>query len=382
MINFAHKTVGKLKRAIVSVINDLVTDRRVDKTCNTLVEMGFEVLLVGRRLPESPPVGERAYKLKRMNLLFTRGPLFYAEYNIRLFFLLLSHKADLLFANDLDTLMPNFFVSNIKNIPIIYDSHEYFTETPELVNRKFVQGVWKRIERWIFPYLKDVITVNSSIANLYKNEYGKHVHVIRNIPPKPLNVELKTRSELNLPENMPVILLQGSGINIQRGAEELVMAMQHLEKIHLLIIGGGDVIGDLKKMQHDLGLKNKITFLPRMPFDQLFQYTASADLGLTLDKGANLNYRFSLPNKLFDYIHAGVPVLASPMVEIKKVIDQYQVGETIESHDPKAIAAKIEGMLADSSRMAFYRDNCKKAAKELNWETEQKTLIEILRKYA
>lgn len=364
------------------MINDLVTDRRVDKTCNTLVEMGFGVLLVGRRLPDSPPVNERAYKVKRMNLLFTRGPLFYAEYNIRLFFLLLANKADLLFANDLDTLMPNFIVSNIRNIPIIYDSHEYFTETPELVNRKFVQGVWKKIERWIFPYLRDVITVNSSIADLYKKEYGINVHVIRNIPPKPLSMKLLSRSDLNLPENMPVILLQGSGINIQRGAEELVMAMQHIENIHLIIIGGGDVIGNLKKMRHDLGLVKKITFLPRMPFDKLYQYTACADLGLTLDKATNLNYRFSLPNKLFDYIHAGVPVLASPMVEIKKVIDQYQVGETIESHDPEAIAAKIEAMLANNDRMTIYRNNCKKAAKALNWETEQKILIEILRKYA
>lgn len=371
-----------LKRAIVSVINDLATDRRVDKTCNTLVEMGFEVLLVGRRLPDSPPVEKRAYSVKRMNLLFTRGPLFYAEYNIRLFFLLLTRKADLLFANDLDTLMPNFIISNIKNIPIVYDAHEYFTETPELVNRKFVQGVWKRIERWILPYLKDSITVNSSIADLYKNEYGINMHVIRNIPPTPDRVKQKSRSELNLPEHIPLILLQGAGINIQRGAEELVMAMQHLKNIHLIIIGGGDVIGNLKKMRHDLGLVKKITFLPRMPFDKLYQYTACADLGLTLDKATNLNYRFSLPNKLFDYIHAGVPVLASPMVEIKKVIDQYQVGETIESHDPEAIAAKIEDMLSDKDRMTFYRSNCNTAAKVLNWETEQKILIEILKKYA
>ncbi|MGC9355288.1 MAG: glycosyltransferase, partial [Mariniphaga sp.] len=123
------------KRIIVSVTSDLVSDNRVHKTCTTLTEMGFEVLLVGRKLPDSQPLSPRIYSAKRLKLLFRKGPLFYACLNLRLFCLLLFSKFDLLLANDLDTLPANFLASKLKNRPLVYDSHEFFTEVPELVHR-------------------------------------------------------------------------------------------------------------------------------------------------------------------------------------------------------------------------------------------------------
>lgn len=345
-------------------------------------ELGFDVLLVGRIKHDSPPLPNRPYPMHRMKLLFEKGPFFYAEYNTRLFFYLLFRRADLLFSNDLDTLLPNYLISKVRNTTLVYDSHEYFTETPELVNRKFVQKVWKTIEGWIFPKLKDVITVNESIAALFEKKYHTNVHVVRNIPHAPKPSKVKSRKELVMPGNKAVVLLQGAGINIQRGAEEMVEAMQYLEGIQLYIIGGGDVIEILKKMSHDLGLAQKITFLPRMPFEDLQHYTANADIGLSLDKDTNINYRYSLPNKLFDYINAGIPVLASPLVEVKKIIRRYQVGETIDTHDPDHLAGKIKNMLGNRDKLAEYRRNCLEAAKHLNWEKEKQNLIKILKKYA
>jgi glycosyltransferase involved in cell wall biosynthesis len=371
-----------LKKAIVSVTNDLLTDQRVDKTSTTLLNLGFRVILVGRRKRDSITLHQRNYATKRMFLLFTKGPLFYAEYNIRLFFFLLFRSSDLLYSNDLDTLLPNFLISRIKRVPLVYDSHEYYTGVPELVNRPFVRGIWKRIERWIFPHLTDVITVNESIAALYQHEYGSKLHVVRNIPPRRQSSgKSLTRKDLGLPESSHIVLLQGAGINVQRGAEEAIESMQFLENTILLIIGGGDQIGTLKQLASEKNLGSKVLFIARQPFDRLIHYTKCADLGITLDKDTNINYRYSLPNKLFDYIHAGIPVLASPMVEIRKIMEQYQIGDLIESHDPEHIALKIKQMLNDQEKQIRWKQNLEIAARELCWEKEEKVLADILKKY-
>lgn len=373
---------SNVKRAIISVTNDLVTDRRIDKTSLALIKAGFSVAMVGRRKRDSLPLEKREYYTKRMFLLFEKGPLFYMEYTIRLFFYLLFHKSDLLVSNDLDTLLPNYLVSRLKKKPLIYDTHEYYTGVPELVNRPFVRHFWKRIENWIFPKLDNIITVNNSIASLYNKEYNVDIKVVRNIPPKPDSLKNLSRKELGLPEEKPIILLQGAGINVQRGAEEAIEAMQFIDNALFLIIGSGDVIDILHDLVKKLNLNEKVLFLPKQPFDRLIHYTKCADIGVTIDKDTNINYRYSLPNKLFDYINAGIPILASSLVEIKHIVEKYDIGVLIESHDPEHIAMKIKYMMGNKKRTAQWKANLKKASLELDWNTEEKVLLEIFSKYA
>lgn len=338
--------------------------------------------MVGRKLRKSPPMDERPYRTKRMKLLFERGPLFYAEFNTRLFFFLLFHKAHLLLSNDLDTALPNYFISRLKGVKMIYDSHEYFTETPELVHRPRVQRVWKRIEGFVVPKLKEMITVCDSIAELFEQKYGVRCHVVRNIPPRAALPPQGDKKALGLPEDKHLLVLQGSGINIQRGAEELVESMQYLDDCYLMVIGGGDVLPVLKQMVADLHIEDRVRFLPRMPYQQMMAYTQLAELGFILDKDTNLNYRFCLPNKLFDFIQAGVPIVSSNLVEVGKIIKKYNIGLFIPDHDPKSIAATVKDGLSDPLRREVWKNGLARAAEDLCWEKESQMLSEIYSHYA
>ncbi|MFP4288350.1 MAG: glycosyltransferase [Bacteroidales bacterium] len=369
-----------MKSIIVSVTNDLETDQRVKKVCRFLSKRGFDVTMVGVIRPYSKSLSSIGFSTHRFKILFQKGFLFYAEYNIRLLFYLLNRKSDILVSNDLDTLLPNYLVSRLKRKSLVYDSHEYFLGSTEIQTRKVVKKIWETIERSIFPHLKNVITVNESIANLYKKDYGIKPIVVHNFPPfQNLNFS-KTRKDLGLPENKKIVLMQGSAINIQRGAEELIKSLQPeygLDNVHLLFIGGGDVWEEIQKLTNSLNLKDKITFLPRMPFENMMEYTRLCDLGISIDKPVSINYQFSLPNKLFDYIAAGLPVLVSPLAEVKKIVENYNVGLCIEKHEEQHIASMISRMFADQKRYNCWKKNTVKAHSLLNWEREEEKLKSI-----
>ncbi len=368
-----------MKKVVVTVTNDLVTDQRVMRTIGVLQEMGMQPTFVGRLLPNSLEF-KKDYSHKRFKLAFTRGFLFYANYNLRLFFYLLRHPFDVYLANDLDTLLPNFLVSKLRGKPLIYDSHEYFTGVPEIQNRAVVKWVWTRLERFVFPKLKHVVTVNQSIARLYEQAYGMRIKVVRNISDANLPSPISSRKALGLPPDDFLLINQGAGINVDRGMEEALLALNFLpEKVKLLIVGDGDAVAGLKTMAEAEGLTSRVIFVPKQPYFALLQYTLNANCGLSLDKPLSPNYQYSLPNKLFDYIKCGLPVVTSTVVEVKKVVEQYQIGELIESHKPEHIAQSVEKVLA--KEQFYYKTNLQKAAKENNWETEQlvwKTMFDSL----
>lgn len=371
--------MGKKKRIIVSVINDLVTDQRVNRTCHELHQMGHEVLLVGRQLKSSLPMPVLPYSTKRMKLWVTRGALFYAWFNWRLFWFLLFSKTDMLWSNDLDTLLANRWASKLKGKPLIFDSHEYFTEVPELEHNTFAKKVWKKIEGSIVPKLKYCITVNESIAGLFKNKYSKEFRVIRNVPIKNITPKRKNRKELGMPEDKIILILQGSGINVHRGAEELVLSFKLLpENYHLYIVGSGDVIHILKEMVANENLHSKISFVGKQPYSELIQFTMNADAGITLDKNTNINYEFSLPNKIFDYIQCGIPVISSDLVELRKIITHYQVGTIVKEVTPENIAQTIQVFFTTPLVYQQAKANTIKAGAELNWQVEKKVLHELM----
>ncbi len=370
--------------AIVSVTNDLTTDQRVDRTCRTLVKMGFEVLLVGRKRKNSLPVRARDYRTHRMRLLFEKGPLFYAEYNIRLFFFLLVHRADIFVSNDLDTLSANWLAQRWLRLirgnqapKLVHDCHEYFRGVSELSGRNFVTSVWKWIEDLIFPHLENIYAVNASIADLYSKEYGKAIQVIRNFPDRKLFSGAKERASLGIRPEQKIILYQGA-VNIDRGLEEAAEAMQYIRSDAVfLILGTGDIFDRLKELIKLKGIDKKVFMMGAIPLESLHSYTLLGDIGLSIEKNVCINYYYALPNKFLDYIQANIPVLISPFPEMKEIVDRYKIGEFIDSHDPIYLAARFDQMLGDRSQLDLYRKNLINASQDLCWENEEKILIRI-----
>lgn len=373
LINTIFTQKETLKRIYISVTNDLSFDQRVDKVARTIIKYypDTEVTLIGRKLPDSIPLDKRPYKAVRLRILFNKGPLFYAFYNIQLLIFLIIKKPAILLANDLDTLPANFLASRILRKEIIYDSHELFTELPELENRKWVKKCWIVLEKIFLPRLKHTYTVCDSIADYYNKKYDLEMKVVRNMP---FQKEIPATVHS---DDKNIILYQGS-VNVKRGLEEIIQSMQYLDHCILLIIGKGDIESELKILSKRLNISSRVLFQGPVPHAELHSYTIKAKLGISLEQQAGLNYYYALPNKLFDYIQAELPVLASDFPEMSKIVNGYNIGITTNEKDPVKLARIVNEMLFNRQKRKFWSENLKQAKAELCWEKEENNLLEVL----
>jgi glycosyltransferase involved in cell wall biosynthesis len=361
-----------LKKVIISVTNDIVNDQRILRTASTFHKAGWKVELVGRRIRDGLPASHVHHQMYRFRMVFKRGPFFYGSYNVRLFFHLLFHPCDLLWANDLDTLPANYLASRCLKTTLVYDAHEYFTEVPELLDRKPVQWIWKRIESGILPKLKHVITVSDSIAAEYTRRYGIPVGVVRNFPRQLSGMD---RPESFNGDQKKVILYQGT-LNRNRGLEPMIRAMAFISDARLFIVGNGPEKERLVKLVRDLELDERVQFISKMLPHQLQRLTPDADLGLSIEEDRGMNYRYALPNKLFDYIYAGVPVLVSPLPEMVRIVERHRVGWVLESYKPEKMAGQVNRIIQSLDHSGDeLAGNLRNASAELNWEKEEPRLL-------
>ena len=367
------------KTITVSVISDLTTDQRVIRICGTLQAMGFTVFVIARSFKNSLPLDEYPFPATRINCFFRKGIMQYAEFNCKLFLKLLFCKTDYLLANDLDVLIPNYAVSKMKRMFLFYDTHEYFTGVPELKDSHLKRKIWKAFEDYIFPKLKVVYTVNNSVKNKYIEEYGNQIGVVRNVP------ITKKKGSFVLPakwENRIILLLQGAGINEGRGGLELLESMKFLPKNYLLLlIGSGTQWNSIKQKRIDWKLEDRVEMIEKLPPSELQKYTALANIGFSLDSFEDLNCLYNLPNKIFDYMHAGVPIIATAIPEVKIILDKYNCGIAIESNDANTISKAVTTMMENKDAYEMFKINCIRAAQELCWENESKKLETIYQPY-
>jgi len=360
-----------MRTVIITVSNNLVTDHRVAKMTGYLKSRGYKVLVWGRKWPGKDYRQEE--NVRRFNLWFNKGPLFYLNLNCRLFFALLTHRADFFLAVDLDTLPACRLAGILRRTPVVFDSHEYFPEVPELQHRRFTKFIWLTMQDWLVPGVFAGITVSKGLVNLYKERYQLDFKLVRNIPSA-------TRSSIPIRKvnGHPVVYYQGA-LNVGRGLEEAIQAMAFLPGYRLLIVGRGDLEDELKQLADNLNLNGQVHFIGAVPFHELPKYAVQAHVGLCLLQNLGLNYYHSLPNRLFDYPMLGLPILASDFPDIHDFIEQYETGLLTSSMEPSELAAIIRRICEDEMLRDRIGENMKATASLLSWENEVKQLDVIFK---
>lgn len=329
--------------------------------------MGHEVLLVGRKLPNSVPLSKYAFRQKRLHCYFRKGKWFYLEFNLRLFLFLLSQKMDAINSVDLDTLLPGVLVSRLRGKRIIYDAHEYFSETPEVVRRPTIQKIWSALAQWCIPRVHGAYTVGPALAQILGDRYGVDFGCIRNLPFG------KKRTAPPRKESPPVLLYQGA-LNEGRGLEAILRAMPDIPNAQLWLAGEGDLSRFLRKLAHQLSLNDRVRFLGYVRPEDLTDLTPRATIGLNLLENRGLSYYYSLANKAFDYLQAEVPAIHMDFPEYRALSEQYGGMVLLEDLSPAHLAYTLTNLLNDPQQLAQLIEDCHSAAPHLTWEQEQHRL--------
>lgn len=340
------------------------------RICSSLAGQGALVSLWGVKKIGVPPPAPQNFNQELISVPFRKGFLFYAAYNIQLFFRLLGSRFDLAIAVDLDTLAAVSIACRISRKPWVYDAHEYFTEVPELEGRHFVKSIWKMISRLTGKYN---MTVSQSLADVLEEKYRQKFHVIRNVPEK-ISSEFITQRVL-LPGE-PLILVYYGYLNKGRGLEYAIRALSLLpEHFRLILIGGGDLENELKSLTKDLLLEDRVKFTGWVEPDEGRFYLQKGHIGLNLLDGRSVSYYYSLANKTFDYLQAGIPAIHMDFPEYRLMSQQYECLILLEKPDAELIARAVLQIANHPEKYRRMSTEAFQAAGQLCWENEEPFLI-------
>ena len=358
------------KGIIYSVVsNDILYDQRVRRIADSLEEDGYEVHILGRKKLKSI-TAEKQWHL--LSCYFKKSKWFYLEFNIRIFFFLLTRSFDYLIANDLDSLLAVKLICSIKRKKFVFDAHEIFTEVPELIGKAHTKNIWTRIGKWGIPSASLCLTVNNSLKKVLGEKYASNFHVIMN---RPVGVD-QARKQIPR-QDLRIVLYQGA-VNKGRGLEETILAIKEIPNVQLLIAGDGDEFDSIKKeLEKNKYHSGKVSLLGKLKPSELHKLTATASIGINVLLAESLNYQYSLANKFFDYAHAGVPSINMNFPEYVDHINQFKVGLCIDELSPSKIKEAIIKLLNDKELYNEIFEACQKARKLWLWEKESEKLIRM-----
>lgn len=389
-------TTSSSIRVCMHVLGTARTDVRVMRAATALVEAGFAVTVVDIDWEHKQPVEEDICGARVKHIL---APSWYTSRRFKPWFLiqaawvlirstlrLVQTPTDVYHAHDTTALPACYLAAQLQRKLLIFDAHELpMSMAMDSMRWRGLVKPFSNLLGIMVPRCAGVITVSPPIAQEIRNRYpGSDVTVIRNIPPyRSVPRSDRLRRYLGLHPNVRIALYQGR-LQADRELDRLVRAAPYLERDIVIALMGPDVEGAqswLEALITSEGVTDRVKIVPPIPYAELLEWTASADIGLLIyapDQSPNI--KMCLPNKLFEYLMVGLPVLASQLDAVADIISTYDVGQIVSSLAPADIAMAINTMVADSVAYARKRHNALDASRQdLYWGKESHRLIHLYR---
>lgn len=295
--------------------------------------------------------------------------------HLGLLYQLVRSKPDVVHGHDVNTLPTAWLASVFAKCPLIYDAHEISTDREGYASFRKIVG-W--VEKKLMPRAAGTITTTDIRAKFFALAYKVPRPLVLQNRPRLTRVAKsdKIRQQLGLTEAWPIVLYQG-GLQQGRGLERIVDAAKQVESAYFVFIGGGRLELPLKEQTARLGLEDKVHFIDTASLNELPHYTSSADVGVQAIENTCLNHYSTDSNKLFEYMMAGLPIVATKLPEIRKVVHQFDFGITVPPADTDALAQAIQQLVDDSELRQRYGDNAAKGGLALNWKEQEGKLVSL-----
>lgn len=366
-------------KVISLLVTNFKNDNRVYRMAKSLSQHGFPTTVVAWKKGdvaekenfngvEVERVVVSSDKWKRLNLII--GAIQYFEFAFRV--ISRCRNVDAWHCNDYEAFVIGVLAKITRpRLKLIYDCHEL--ESHRNGKGGLMRFTIRTIEKLFIPWTELVITVSPSIQEFYKRKYSlPFVALVRNLPNEMQISHMNTlREKLGLKKSQMVFLYQGM-LGKGRGIEVLLNAFETRKTNDAVIVFMG--FGALKELIEDFASRNEnIFFIPAVSYAEIPMYTGSADFGVNSVEPTCLSYKYSLPNKLFEYIQSEIPVLTNPLPDCAALVNEFKVGKVIPAWNVDAINEVVSEVLRED--LSVYQPHLKSAKKILNWEVEEQVLI-------
>ena len=375
-------------RVTMLVLNSFTHDTRVEKEAATLVAAGYRVTVVAEAAPGLAPLETaHGFQVVRVERRRSRVPgLRLLRYARQLELALLATQPEVLHAHDSNALLPVARAARRLGVPFVYDAHDLWTGRPRRGRSRLYfaasQLYIRMVEARCLSRAAACITVSEPIARYLERAYQlPEVKLVPNYPPVGPDVEPRDLRSLPggeaIPVGDPVVLYLGA-LMADRGIEQLVQAMLEVPSAHLVLLGGGALEGAIRALAGELGISERVHLLTAVPSDDVVSYAGSATIGVSPIIPSCLNYRYSLPNKLFQYMAAGIPVVASDFPQVRETVQGTGAGLTVDMRRPPRIAHALRTLLADADLRGRMGHSGRAAViADFNWARAADVLLSV-----